>query len=681
MSATGPGNNKANKPSESTSQTNNPNPAMDAAYQKAQQEQQAKAHAQAQAQSQQQTQQSAPQGNPQMSQQPAPEQPQYQSGTAMMESFRPRFNITDQGDADGSVLLATIRAIEEKAKATNGNTASGVQFHTLSKSKTGSFSAVLVTIPTTVNNQMYVGTQTLLMESSRAPLDNLTQQTPTGAIEIVLSPVDAFTPEFIALAHKEIARFYKNDALIIDAGLQVIYRETHIKDESAVAIILNEATQAIDATLRQLDPREKQNRFNLDKVVKNPTARIVSKFALDESAQQANGLPVRADITAELLMQQSSSKQQTIQTQTTISLAKAASYVDLIYTAPAQTFAGVPQYNTPGQQYHYIPRITLTELATDMAGSPMEFILLGVANMTSLNRNRSYGIQWRDSYNKVGQGSLRNLGALGWQMPHLNATPGNEGVPGNLAIESDQDLQRLINTAINPSPVYSLEVEQAGRNGWLLETFSQAALGNLAANRNVVDAADALTAGRFRAIYARNARVNLEDASSVQVIRATQDLNHIGYYKNPEGEYADLRELDLLAVLNIANGNIELVRDFLSTVVATTGEHPLQRLDKRLRIFRKICPEVVVKGYTTKYDFNAVFIQSLIEAIEATGFVLNATNTLLASQQQVYTQTVQDWANVMVDPSVGNGLYQAHTFTPQGQIYNVGQNMGFGYFR
>lgn len=593
------------------------------------------------------------------------------AGAGFMEAYRPRYSISEAGDADAAVLLETIRAIQKNNEAANS---SSINFHTLSKAVTGNFTAVGVSIPQVIDGKLVVGVHAFIMEASRPPLESLTQPGPNGAIEVVISPVDAYTQDFVNLLHKEVSRHYNNEAQLIDAGLQVIYRETVLTDQVAVATILNESVQAIDSILRSLDAREASRRFGLDRVVKSQDVRVLSKFAMDEKRVQANGLPLRADISAELIMQQSSGKQQPIPTNTSMKLSACTGYVDLVYVAPTQMFNGAFANQ---QQQHYVPRLTMTSLSTEMAGSSLEFILLAIANMTTLNRNRAWGVQFRDSYNKMSEGSLRNLGAIGWQMPHLGA----DGQPGNLVIESEQQLQQLIHTAIDPRLVYSLEVEQAGQNSWLLEVFSRAAGGDISANADILDACDNLTGGRLRPIFAQLMGVSLEAINTTAVIRATQDLNHIGYYKDPKtGLPADIRELDLVAVLNIANGNIELVRDYLSTTVTTAGEHPLQRLDKRLRIFRNICSEVVIKGYTTKYDFNAKFIQALIAAIESTGFVLNASNTLLTSQEQVYTQTVQDWASVMVDPSVGGNLYQTHSFQPQGNVYNVGQNFGYSHW-
>lgn len=593
------------------------------------------------------------------------------TGLGLMENFKPRFSVSEPGDSDAAVLMETVRAIQKSAE---GNPAAqNVGYVTIGKGLTGNFTAVVVTVSVVVDNQLTVGTHALIMEASRPPLDTLTQPGQNGTIEVIVSPAEAYTPDFAALVSKEVQRVHPT-GVITECGYQVIHRETVLTDPNTVAAILNEATQAIDTALRNVDARESVVRFNLEKIVKQPSIRVQSKITLDAETVLPTGLPVRSDITAELIMQQSSGKQQAIQSNTTMQLASCTAYTDLLYMAPAQLYGNAVNFNQQ-QQYHYAPRITITGLTTGMAGSPLEFALLAIANMTSLNRNRAYAVQFRDTYNLANKGSLRNLGAIGWQMPQLG-----DGQPGALQIESQQQLQQLIYTAIDPRPVYTLEVEQAGHNGWLLEVFSNAAEGDVTCNAEVINAVDNLTGGRFRTIYASTLGVPVEAVATQPVIRATRDLNHIGYFKDPEtGLPADIRKLDLVAILNIANGNDELVRDYLSTIVTTTGEHPLQRLDRRLRIFRNLCSDVTIKGYTTKYDFTAAFIHSLIKAIEATGFVLNATNTLLSSQEQVYTQTVQDWSAVMVDPSIGSGLYQSNTFQPQGNIYNVGQNRGYGW--
>jgi hypothetical protein len=597
----------------------------------------------------------------------------------MFDHYNPRFQVADQGDTDAAALLKMVKEIQDKSTISGANSQGVLNFHVVPKSVTGSFTVLAVSTFQSVNNKNTIAVQSWILETSRPPLETLTQQVHGNVIEIILTPVDAFKDDLKHLVHKEVSRYYKNETNIVDAGLQVIYSQTNVRDEITVTKILNEAADAIDATLRRCDPQAQAYAFNLDKIKTDPNVSIVSKFAVNEDKHTATGLPVRSDITAKLIMQYRSAKQQVIQSNTQRELTDSAAYVDLLYTAPQSTFGAAnnfPMFQQGQPQYHYVPRITITQLVSRMTGSALEFAVLGIANLTTLNRNRGYGIQWSDSYNRSTGGNLRNLGALGWQLPHL----AQDNQPGLLTIESDQQLQQLIATAISPSPVYTLEIEQASSNGWLLDVFAKAA-GTDGSNANaaIVNAADNLTGGRFRSIYAAKCGVSIEAAAGIPVVRETRDRNHTGFYKNPEGEYRDLRELDLLAILNIAAGNIQLVQDYLATTV-TTIEEPLVRLDNRLRIFRALCSEVHVKGYTTKFDLSAAFVTALVEAIEKTGFTLNSNNTLLNSQQQVYTQTIQDWSSVMVDPNVGSGLYQQASSQLQGSIYNIGEARPFNFY-
>lgn len=595
------------------------------------------------------------------------------TAAGVMAYFQPRYFNLNQGDADANRLMDTINDIVKDAQT---QSIRDVHFTVVSKNRTGTFAVVVVSIPRVIGGLYIIGQHALIMETSRPPIENLTQPTQNGQIEIIVPSAEAYDSAMVSVLTQEVAKSYKVDAStkFRECGFQVIYRETDINNPEQVSYILHEATKAIDASLREVEDQATGTPgFSLDMITKVNSIRVSSRFSLEDSESRPNGLPVRSDIVGELIMSQQDAKNTTIPKNQSYRIAKSAAYVDLIYAPPAQTYGGVlgaPNYQGIPQP-QYIPRITVTQLETDVAGSSLEFTLLGLANLAALNRNRAYGVAFRDSYNRTA--SLRNLGAIGWQCPYLL----KDGTPGQLNIESEQQLRILMDTVMYPSPVFTLEIENGGMHSWALNQLSNAARGNATAQRKLVDAANQLTGGRFSSQLARIAGVPLEQVYNVKLIEETQDQNHLGYYTR-EGERQDLRTLDLVAILNIANGDATLVQDYLSTLVVGQ-EPPMQRLDRRLRIFKKICADVVVKGYTNKYNFTSSFIEALVLSIEASDFKLNASNMLLNPQQQVYTQNIQDWQNSMVNPNIGSGLFQVNQYQPNipAAYYNIGQTYGW----
>lgn len=591
------------------------------------------------------------------------------SAAALMSLFQPDYFNLDQGDVDASRLLETTQTLVAERQ---NRSARDIRFHVISKSITGNFAVLAVSIPKVLGGVRTIGIHTLILESSRPPIENFAQNTAAGTIEMVVPTAEAYDASMTSVIVNEVKKAYGNEpnTRYRECGFQVVYREVDVKSTEQVGYLLQEATKSIETSIREVETALTGGvKFNLDMISKIPSIRVASRFSLESNESRPNGLPVRSDIVGELVMTQQDSKNPLIPKNQSFRISKSAAYVDVIYAPPAQTFNGYGNnpYGAPAPSY--IPRITITQLETDLAGSSLEFMLLGVANLAALNRNRAYGVAFRDTYNRPS--SLRNLGALGYQCPHL----AKDNTPGMLAIESEQALRILMDTVMYPSPVFTLEIENGGMHNWALNQLANAAKGVPAAVEAVFNAANTLTGGRFAVQLARLAGVPLEQVQSIKLIETTEDQNYLGYFTH-EGERRDLRTLDLVAILNIANGDAQLVQDYLATLVL--GQEPAAvRLDKRLRIFKKICAEVVIKGYTNKYNFTAFFIEALISAIEASDFKLNASNMLLNPQQQVYTQNVQDWSSMMVNPNVGAGLYQVQQFHPNmAGYYNIGQNYG-----
>ena len=153
-------------------------------------------------------------------------------------------------------------------------------------------------------------------------------------------------------------------------------------------------------------------------------------------------------------------------------------------------------------------------------------------------------------------------------------------------------------------------------------------------------------------------------------------MSYVGYY-NRDGEYRDIRELDLLAVLNtVGQKDPDIVQQYLTTLVGPENIHI--RLARRSRILSRIAKDVHIKAYSRKYDFNAAFIEALTRAVAACGLVINNDNILNQNQGSVYNQTIQNWQASMVNPQAVNPLFTATQQASSFQ-FNVGSLFGAGF--
>lgn len=476
-------------------------------------------------------------------------------------------------------------------------------------------------------------------------------------VEVFVSVADAYTPGYVAKVTAALERHFGKDALIAAGGWSVVYRDTNLaKDDFRPFII--ETILAIDHAVNTT----KRDRpvFNLKMLKGVNPVRVRSHIALDQYKLAPSGLPVRCDIKSELLFTQSGGQQKAVEETAELRVCETCAYVDLIYVPPSQGFFGGMQQPMMGAAPvpYYIPRINITNFAIDLPQSSLEFMLFGIASIASLAKNRSYGIVWRDNFGSTSN-AKRNLGAVGLQVPGLTI----DNQPGILDVASDaRTLYTLMQTVMAENPVFTLELTQGGQANWATTIIAKIATGDTRSQELLIKAADNLTVNKFSEIYRQLCTAT--GGTMQQIVTTSNEPSLVGTYKH-EGETRDIRELDLLAVLNMIG---QKDPDMVAAYLATFASHdPIQlRLDRRSRILKSIAKDVQVRAYSRKYDFGGLFIQALTMAIAANGIAISNDN-FMSSQDNVYTQTVGQWQNQMVNAQALNGLYQQQPVVMPGQ--------------
>ena len=554
--------------------------------------------------------------------------------------------VYDLADETVEKIIELLTQWKDKMSADKKQLKENILFAGLSRNKTDSFASVVIAVRRVLAGKICIGFQTYLIESSIPPIDARIIETATGRNEVYVPVSRAYTPEYIQKASQIAKTVFvaKPDAMVFDCGCQIIARETEIKDITSLTPFLSETLRSINAAIDSRNPQIE--RFNLVKLRESQRYVLESNTRIGGSFVRPNGIPVRSDIITQINSSNQQSKDQPHKVNEQRNLSTTNSYVELKY-APLNG-------NHGNIQSYYVPRIVTTQLTSSLGGSPLEFALLGLASVCVLSRNRGYGIAFRDNgYSQTGGTFLRDLGAVGYQIPLRDVPPGTAvDVAG-----SDGDLRRLIEETIAPNVVYSIEIEQGSMNNWLMQVFAAASLNThqgVAARRRIITAANNLTNNLFGQMYGQ--RQNVQALEDIPMIRSTNDENLVGYYSS-NGERRPLSELDLLAILNLqGNKDKELVNQYISTLAASSGVDPITRLNRRLSIIRSIASDVVVKGYSEKYDFSAAFIESLISAVMATGISVGNNNVGL--RDGIYNQgSYGDWESVLTNPNLANNLF------------------------
>lgn len=577
-------------------------------------------------------------GNPRMSN-PNPNPTPAFAGQSIFGQYRSPL----AGSADTDVIRLIDLGKEILDNARDQTFKSQVSLVPVSRDDTGSYSAVVIAIRRVIGGRVICGVQTLIVEKSRSELEPIYVDGANGQrIEVIIPVAEAFTPEFISVVTQRTRQTVGEQELrVVSCGVQVLPRELEIKDAEGFYVFFNEAVKAITSTLASIDPSSP--RFSLMDVKGKPDYHLNAITRTNGDTSRRNGIPVRSDIVSEMSAVRQAGDTRVAQTTAQVDkLVQTCAYTDLIFVG-----GSVQQHG-----FNYIPRITITELSTDMANSSLEFALLGLANINILSRNRSYAIGWRGGYNNPNEVNRRDLGAVGLQVQGLADKPAILDVGG-----SDTELRELMETVLAKGVVYTIEVEQAGTNSWLSSMFAAAALNNPAginARKALIKAGDNLTGGRFSFELGKR-YPNVNALETIAWVTDRQDRNFVGYYTH-NGEKRDLREIDLLALLNmIGLKDPELVERYLITLKPETG--PVEeRLSRRLAILQSILSEVKIKGYSTKYDFVGNVMEALLAAVAGTEVNVSNNNFGLRDQVAAYSN-VSDWESVMTNPQAANTLF------------------------
>ena len=490
------------------------------------------------------------------------------------------------------------------------------------------------------------------------------------AVEVFVSVADAYTSAYVGKVTAALQRHFGDTASVANGGWSVVYRDTPVTlDEFRPFIV--EAMIAIEHSINSTQ----RNRaiFNLGMLTGQNPVRLRNHILLDQYKLSPSGLPIRSDIKSELVLSQSSGNKTVVEEVSELRICEVSAYVDLIYVPPNQGFfGGMAQPMMMGQAPvpHYIPRINITNFAMDLPSSSLEFMLLGIASIASLAKNRSYGIVWRDNFGGA-TNTKRNLGAVGLHVQGLTA----DNTPGILDVSSDvRMLYQLMQTVMAENPVFTLELTQGGQSNWATTVIARIATGDVRSQEQLIQACDNLTQGKFTPIYTQ--LCHQSGGALQQIVTSSDEPSLVGTYKY-EGETRDIRELDLLAVMNMVGQNDPgLVESFLATF---SSPEPAQvRLDRRSRILKSIAKDVQIRAYSRKYDFGGLFLQALTAAISANQVAISNDN-FMQNQDNVYTQTISQWQQNMVNPAAISGLFQQQPVTMQGQnqwqvggIYGVG---------
>ncbi|BAW19262.1 hypothetical protein [Ralstonia phage RP12] len=487
------------------------------------------------------------------------------------------------------------------------------------------------------SDEKYVAHHTLLLAQTARGATAVEQQFGQGIkYERLIVAADAYDATLRARVEESVKNQFPGFTLI-DADATAVPADLDLRSEEAVRNVIANATTASSTLLASVIA---QDGWVIDESVANLT------FLNEIKASHAHftdltGQPVRSDVVVEMSVltgRQQNQQQQGGEFQYNTSQAKELvtqtfGYIDLISTPSMASnsfgFGGMTAglASKAEELKIYSPRLVITNLDTPDEACELPVVIQGLGTLQALVNDSKWIAalvqQHRNgAAHQEGGLNIRDLSAIGLEAPQQmplgyvgGELPKPARLPLNNANVSDAMLGAAIQTYVHDDLLISMDVPECGASSWITSPFAAAARGDQNAIRDIFEAADLLTGGKFTPIY----KAANKGLMPNPVYNDNMYVN-LGFYLTPAGK-RDIRDIDYLACLN-ATGDAELetINDW-ANLQANAEVDPMFRLTETRRIQQRLFESLTITGRAVRITFNPAFIYAVAAAVAEAGLV------------------------------------------------------------
>lgn len=491
-----------------------------------------------------------------------------------------------------------------------------------------------------------VSFHTIILEGSADPLTPRVENLGGQTITIDRYTQDAFDDAYLTTVAELVNRAYPGFRTYQNSGT-VVPRTFNWEDKEAVRQLLVNVAMACMNGLVTRQPGFAD--VDITKFPRNAALQTSIAFHQNERTDYV-GQPVRSDIALKLAaVALDRPNTNTVNNQEReITLAQAGGFIDLAWAPMAQSNAFGAFQQTPTQKF--VARLVLTSLE---AGGAMTIAaqLLALIAAYQLGEGTNWFPNFLPRHGSIGKKGvdMKDIGAINIEANVYNE-PGDFGRPIDTKSSAftPQEQGKLLVQAVRPGLAISLDVSQCGTDTWYNEVFSAAASlhpDSVHAWHAILEAAQALTGGHFAQFYT-------EDLSPVF---QGDDRVLLGYYTNNDGVKCDIRDLDYLAVMNLAGENPKVGADWSDTFTRT--EYSIEkRLEARRTMTQNLLHTAVFTGTAQRVTFRRQFMEALVKGAAAAGLNLRTINAA-ANMEFQNSRGTASWADAGVLSPQASGLF------------------------
>lgn len=497
-------------------------------------------------------------------------------------------------------------------------------------------SVILVCLKDRTIREPVVAVHVLILEGSVEPWGPKTEMIGGASIEVQYPTSEAYKSGIDSIIGEELSRHYPGHRLMYAEG-EVVPRTLDLTNERSIYNLAANSLLAVESRLFEL--QEGRSEINVAHAMNDASLSVRLQFTANQDQQlDSVDQPLRSDIELALIAVSNNQNQQQYGQQLLErqrELGYVTGYIDTIWD-PVQNNTGFgAQPMQFGNQVaadgsSITSKIRGVFVITDSRIQEVSTITAQVFSLFPACLLRQQN-QWQAAFRPRavaddGAIDLKNVGALNLEvnlpLPVNNNQPDPSGRGQPLDVNSANFNPEMFNAFMQATfrsgLGIAMDIPECGSSTWYNSIFNAAALGKTEAYNMIYDATDYLTNGGFSKIMNRGEPI----VSHFSVI-------HNGWYTDKKGKRRDIRDFDLVALLNHPMGQDRQVIDAWINSFQNQNVPIKVRLHDRFRIISKAFSEVHLTGFSNRVFLTDKFLTSALAAAAQAGLVLRPQNQLM----------------------------------------------------
>lgn len=469
-----------------------------------------------------------------------------------------------------------------------------------------SVSAAVLLLPLLQSDGLHLFAHTLLLEGSAPAPATLQDDWAGHRYEILQVTGDLWNEKFLKKVTDASIKQFSSHANIkfYDAGCSTVSQIVNPEDAQTIRQLAFYASAAL-STL-SVEVLKYQPRWALDLLDTRDTLDVATAFT-GEPIMSACGQPRRTDIRMELsasIWEEEGAVRQP--------LTVVGGQMELVYSPPKRASDYGFGRREQEETQHFYPLFNITTLDTQYKMVSLELLLLGLASTAMLSDNLYWVHTFRNPQARARnrkEKDFRDIGAL-------NYLVGGSYFDTKSANVSDEDFLDYFGTLTHRDLAYGMHVEERGELSWISQLFLNASNGDQASIDAIFDSADVLTENWFTRVF--------KEMGGVELVHPGDNRIILGTYRDDDGVVRDLRDIDLLHLLNLrGDSDREIALAYQDTFDQI--DLPINyRIKRRIDILQDILgSNLKIDGFARQIYFDIKMIRALAAAVHKAGATIN----------------------------------------------------------